>query len=159
MDEGYEALTLMQTGKSQLMPLVLVDRPGGAYWKTWDKHVREHLLREALISPDDLHLYQITDNVDEAVKIITRFYRNFHSTRFVKELFVIRLQHAPTDTAIEAMNEDFADIIVGKSIHRVEASPEERADNDNVNLPRIAFEFNRREYGRLRQLVDVLNAQ
>ena len=159
MDEGYEALTLMQTGKSQLMPLVLVDRPGGAYWKTWDKHVREHLLREALISPDDLHLYQITDNVDEAVKIITRFYRNFHSTRFVKDLFVIRLQHAPTDTAIEAMNEDFADIIVGKSIHRVEASPEERADNDNVNLPRIAFEFNRREYGRLRQLVDVLNAQ
>ncbi len=159
MDEGYEALTLMQTGKSQLMPLVLVDRPGGAYWRTWDKHVREHLLREALISPDDLHLYQITDNVDEAVKIITRFYRNFHSTRFVKELFVIRLQHAPTDTAIEAMNEDFADIIVGKSIHRVEASPEERADDDNVELPRIAFEFNRREYGRLRQLVDVLNAQ
>jgi len=159
LDEGYETLTLMQTGKSQLMPLVLVDRPGGAYWRTWDKHVREHLLREALISPDDLHLYQITDSVDEAVKIITRFYRNFHSTRFVKELFVIRLQHAPTDTAIEAMNEDFADIIVGKPIHRVEASPEERADNDNVNLPRIAFEFNRREYGRLRQLVDVLNAQ
>ena len=96
MDEGYEALTLMQTGKSQLMPLVLMDRPGGTYWKTWDKHVREHLLRDQLISPDDLNLYHITDDTDEAVKIITRFYRNFHSSRFVKDLFVIRLKHAPT---------------------------------------------------------------
>jgi len=76
----YEALTLMQTGKSQLMPLVLVDRPGGTFWKTWDKHVREHLLRDQLITPDDLNLYQITDDTDQAVKIITRFYRNFHST-------------------------------------------------------------------------------
>src|SRR5579872_7029011 len=101
MDEGYEALTLMQTGKSQLMPLVLIDRPGGTYWKTWDKHVREHLLRDQLISPDDLNLYRITDNADDAVKIINRFYRNFQSSRFVKELFVIRLKHAPSESAIE----------------------------------------------------------
>src|SRR5437763_9793633 len=73
MDEGYEALTLMQTGKSQLMRLVLIDRPGGTYWKTWDKHVREHLLRDQLISPDDLNLYHITDDTDQAVKIISRF--------------------------------------------------------------------------------------
>src|SRR6476659_1972426 len=93
MDEGYEALTLMQTGKSQLMPLVLMDRHGGTYWKTWDKHIREHLLRDQLISPDDLNLYRITDSADQAVKIVTRFYRNFHSSRFVKELFIIRLKH------------------------------------------------------------------
>jgi uncharacterized protein (TIGR00730 family) len=158
LDEGYEALTLMQTGKSQLMPLVLVDRPGGTYWKTWDKHVREHLLRDELISPDDLNLYRITDSTDEAVRIITRFYRNFHSTRFVKDLFVIRLKHAPTDTAIEAMNEDFADIIVGPPIHRIEPTPEEREDNDHLELARIGFGFNRRDYGRLRQLIDVLNS-
>jgi uncharacterized protein (TIGR00730 family) len=158
MDEGYEALTLMQTGKSQLMPLVLVDRPGGTYWKTWDKHVREHLLRDQLISPDDLTLYQITDNADQAVKIITRFYRNFHSTRFVKDLFVIRLKHAPSESAIEAMNEDFSDIIVGQPIHTVQPTPEEIEDDDNVALPRIAFSFNRRDYGRLRQLIDVLNS-
>src|SRR5215467_906882 len=119
MDEGYEAITLMQTGKSQLMPLVLIDRPGGTYWKTWDKHVREHLLRDELISPDDLHLYQITDDTDQAVKIITRFYRNFHSSRFVKELFVIRLRHPPTDSAVQALNEDFADLIVGAPIRRI----------------------------------------
>jgi uncharacterized protein (TIGR00730 family) len=157
MDEGYEALTLMQTGKSQLMPLVLVDRPGGTYWKTWDKHIREHLLRDQLISPDDLNLYRITDNSDEAVKIITRFYRNFHSSRFVKDLFVVRLKHAPTDTAIDAMNEDFADIIVGPKIQKVQPTPEEVEDDDHVSLPRIAFGFNRRDYGRLRQLYDVLN--
>ena len=157
MDEGYEALTLMQTGKSQLMPLVLIDRPGGTYWKTWDKHVREHLLRDQLISPDDLHLYQITDDTDQAVKMITRFYRNFQSTRFVKEAFVIRLKHAPSNSALSALNEDFADIIVGQPIQRIETTPEEIADDDHVDLPRISFGFNRRDYGRLRQLIDVLN--
>jgi len=158
LDEGYEALTLMQTGKSQLMPLVLIDRPGGTYWKTWDKHVREHLLRDQLISPDDLYLYQITDDTDQAVKIITRFYRNFHSTRFVKDLFVIRLKHAPSDSAIEAMNEDFHDIIIGPPISLIEATAEEEEDGDHVDLPRIAFGFNRRDYGRLRQLIDLLNS-
>jgi uncharacterized protein (TIGR00730 family) len=157
MDEGYEALTLMQTGKSQLMPLVLIDRPGGTYWKTWDKHVREHLLRDHLICQDDLNLYQITDDTDEAVKIITRFYRNFHSSRFVKDLFVIRLKHAPTESAVQAMNEDFADIIVGPPIKNLEPTPEEVEDGDHVGLARIGFGFNRRDYGRLRQLIDVLN--
>jgi uncharacterized protein (TIGR00730 family) len=158
MDEGYEALTLMQTGKSQLMPLVLIDRPGGTYWKTWDKHVREHLLRDQLISPDDLSLYQITDDTDQAVKIITRFYRNFHSSRFVKDLFVIRLKHAPSDSALEAMTEDFADINTGPPIKRIEPTPDEKEDNDHIELPRIAFNFNRRDYGRLRQLIGVLNS-
>jgi hypothetical protein len=111
-----------------------------------------------LISPDDLNLYQITDDTDQAVRIITRFYRNFHSTRFVKDLFVIRLKHAPSDSAIEAMNEDFADINTGAPIKRIEPTPEEREDNEHVDLPRIAFSFNRREYGRLRQLIDVLNS-
>jgi uncharacterized protein (TIGR00730 family) len=157
MDEGYETLTLMQTGKSQIMPLVLIDRPGGTYWKTWDKHIREHLLRDQLISAEDLYLYQITDNPDEAVKIITRFYRNFHSTRFVKDLFVIRLKHPPSDSAIAAMNEDFEDIITGQSIQRIEPTAEEIDDNDNLDLSRIGFGFNRRDYGRLRQLIDVLN--
>jgi uncharacterized protein (TIGR00730 family) len=158
MDEGYEALTLMQTGKSQLMPLVLIDRPGGTYWKTWDKHIREHLLRDQLISPDDLNLYQITDDTDQAVKIITRFYRNFHSSRFVKELLVIRLKHAPTDSALQAMNEDFSDLVVGAKMQRTDPMPDEVLDNDNVDLPRIAFGFNRRDYGRLRQLIEVLNS-
>src|SRR5580698_5479748 len=78
-DEGYESLTLMQTGKGQLMPLVLVDKKGGSFWKTWDAYIRDHLLKAKLISPEDLSLYQITDDVEEAVSIIQRFYSNFHS--------------------------------------------------------------------------------
>lgn len=158
LDEGYEALTLMQTGKSQLMPLLLMDRPGGVYWKTWDRHVREHLLRNGLISPDDLDLYQITDSAQEAVKIITRFYRNYHSMRFARELLVIRLKHVPSESAIEALNQDFNDIIVGQKIQATEPTPEEQEDNQFLELPRIAFEFNRKDYGRLRQMLDRLNA-
>lgn len=157
MDEGFEALTLMQTGKSQLMPLVLIDKPGGTYWKTWDKNVREHLLRNELISDVDLNLYQITDNADQAVKWITRFYRNFQSSRFVKDLLVIRLKHEPTPSAIEALNEDFGDIVTGEPFKAIPATSEERDDNDSVELFRIAFGFNRRDYGRMRQLIDVVN--
>jgi uncharacterized protein (TIGR00730 family) len=157
LDEGYEALTLMQTGKSQLMPLVLVDRPGGTYWKTWDKHIREHLLRDQLISEDDLNLYRITDSTDEAVKIIARFYRNYHSTRWVKDLYVMRLQHAPAASAIKALNEDFADLVIGEPIHVIPPTPEEIEDEDQLDLARIAFGFNRRDYGRLREMIDVLN--
>jgi uncharacterized protein (TIGR00730 family) len=157
MDEGYEALTLMQTGKSRLMPLILVDKPGGSYWKTWDKHVQEHLLRNGLISEDDLNLYEVTDDVDHAVRVITRFYRNYHSSRFVRDLYVIRLLHPVTETAIRALNEDFADIISGEPIHAIEATADEREDEDYINLPRIAFTFNRRDYGRLRELINALN--
>ena len=157
MDEGYEAITLMQTGKSQLMPLVLMDKPGGTYWKTWDKNIREHLLRDKLISPDDLNLYQITDNADEAVKIISRFYRNFDSTRFVRDQFIVRMKHAPSVSALTALNEDFADILMDGKIEIVKPTPEEVEDNDRLNLARIAFNFNRRDYGRLRQMIDVLN--
>src|SRR5271170_3674823 len=157
LDEGYEAITLMQTGKSKVMPLVLVDKPGGTYWKTWDIHVREELLRNKLISPEDLNLYQITDNTDEAVKIITRFYRNFHSTRFVKDLLVIRLKRVPNAAALAALNKDFADIIVEGKIAAIKPTLDEIEDNDGLNLARIAFNFNRRDYGRLRQLIDVLN--
>ncbi len=157
LDEGYEALALMQTGKSRLMPLVLIDRPGGTYWKTWDKNIREHLLRNQLISPEDLYLYQFTDDTQQAVKWITRFYRNYHSSRFVKDLFVIRLLHPPAASAVAALNEDFADIIEGQKIEVVEATREERADQDFAELPRIGFGFDRRNYGRLRQMIDVLN--
>jgi uncharacterized protein (TIGR00730 family) len=156
-DEGFEALTLMQTGKSQLMPLALVDKPGGIFWKTWDLNIRGQLLRDQLISPEDLSLYQITDSTDEAVKIITRFYRNFHSTRFVKDLLVVRLKNTPGESALAAMNEDFADIIVEGKIQSVKPTPEEMEHEEHLELKRIAFNFNRRDYGRLRQLIDVLN--
>ncbi|HEU6448966.1 MAG TPA: LOG family protein [Verrucomicrobiae bacterium] len=158
LDEGYEALTLMQTGKSQLMPLVLIERPGGDYWHTWNKNVREQLLRNKLISSDDLNLYQITESADEAVKIISRFYRNFHSMRFVKDKLVVRLKNVPGESAIAALNEDFSDIVSDGKIQNIRPTPEEFADNDHLQFARIAFNFNRRDYGRLRQLINTLNS-
>lgn len=157
LDEGFEALTLMQTGKSRLMPLIMLDPPGADYWHTWDRTIREHLLRNKLISADDLHLYECTDDVDHAVKVITKFYRNYHSMRFVRDKLVIRVKHAPSAYALQAMNEDFADIIVGDKIAPCEPFPDEREDDQYLDLPRISFDFDRRHYGRLRQLVDVLN--
>jgi hypothetical protein len=115
------------------------------------------LLRDKLISPEDLNLYRITDSTDEAVKIITRFYRNFHSTRFVKDLLVVRLKNAPGESALAAMNEDFSDIIAAGKIKTIKPTPEETEDNDHLQLARIAFNFNRHDYGRLRQLIDALN--
>jgi uncharacterized protein (TIGR00730 family) len=158
LDEGYEALTLMQTGKGRLVPLVLLDRPGGTYWKAWDKNVREQLLRADLISPEDLHLYQIANSAGHAVRIITRFYRNYHSSRFVKDLLVIRLKNVPSPSALRALNDDFADIISGEKFQAIEATRPEREDGDCPDLARIAFGFDRRQYGRLRQLIDVLNS-
>lgn len=158
MDEGYEALTLLQTGKAQMMPIVLIDRPGGTYWKSWDKTVREHLLRNELISPDDLFLYQITDNAEQAVKWITRFYRNYHSMRYVHGKLVIRLKYVPSPSALAALSEDFADIIVSGKVENCETAAEEKEESDAVEHPRIVFDFNRRQYGRLRQLIDVVNS-
>ena len=115
MDEGYEALTLMQTGKSQLMPLVLIDRPGGTYWKTWDKHVREHLLRDQLICQDDLNLYQITDDTDQAGKSSHFLSLSFQSLRPGPVCY-------PTPNTrrrirLLRLNEDFADIIIGPELN------------------------------------------
>jgi hypothetical protein len=147
----------MQTGKSRLMPLLLIDPPGSTYWKTWDKHVREHLLRNQLISPEDLNLYQMTDSAEEAVRIITRFYRNYHSMRFVRDQLVIRLRHEPSPSALEALNEDFGDLAVKGSIRVSQALPEEDEDTEAQGLPRLTLAFNRRDYSRLREMIDVLN--
>ena len=100
-DEAMETLTLVQTGKADMMPLVFVDAPGGDYWKDWEKYVEKQLLKPGKISPDDIHLYKITDSAEEAVKEITHFYRNFHSMRYVKEQLVIRLHKAPSKAILE----------------------------------------------------------
>ncbi len=157
LDEGYEALTLMQTGKAQLVPLVLVDRPRGNFWKTWDRGVREHLLRKKLISPEDLGFYQVTDDVEQAAEWITRFYRNYHSSRFVKERLILRLHRVPPAAALTQLNRDFADIIEGEPFRVILPTAEEREDGDHLELPRVAFGFNRKNYGRLRLLIDALN--
>ncbi len=153
-DEAMESLTLVQTGKADIMPMVFVDAPGGSYWADWHKYIEKHLLKPGKISPEDIHLYKITDNVDEAVNEIVRFYKNYHSLRYVKDELVIRLHRSPTQAKLEKLNHDFKDICVKGSIV---SSPAHAEETDHIELPRIAFRFNRLSLGRLRMMIDSLN--
>jgi uncharacterized protein (TIGR00730 family) len=157
MDEGFEVLTLVQTGKSVPVPIVMVDRPGGTFWLEWQEYVEKHLLERGLISPPDLNLYKITDNVDEAVHEVRHFYSNYHSLRFARDELVFRLHRAPNERQLAEINEKFADVLTSGKF-RVSASlPVERDEPALKDLPRLIFNFNRRDAGRLRLLINHLN--
>jgi uncharacterized protein (TIGR00730 family) len=155
-DEGFEALTLIQTGKSEIVPVVFVDEPGGHYWRDWDRYVRSHLGERGLISPDDFRLYRVTDSVDEAIDEILGFYRNYHSSRYVGDDLVIRVREAPDSALLDQLNETFADILSqGRIATATRALPGE--DEEVADFPRVVLRFDRRQVGRLRGLIDKLN--
>jgi uncharacterized protein (TIGR00730 family) len=157
LDEAFELLTLLQTGKAQPAPVVMLDVPGGTYWQHWGTFVERELERPGYVSREDDHLFCVTDDVRTAVDEILGFYRNYHSQRFVKGRLVLRLQHAPTAQELKALNADFADIVVRGEIEAIDATPDEIADDDHVDLARIAFRFDRHGWSRLRMLIDRLN--
>ncbi len=157
MDEAFEILTLIQTGKSNPLPVVCVDRPGGDYWRAWDGYIRDVLLARGLISPEDPSLYRITDCLDVAVAEITGFYRNYHSSRYVGDRLVMRLQQAPTGEQLDRLNAQYRDILMDGAMTVSPALPEETNDHAIAHLPRLVLHFNRRDIGRLRQLIDTLN--
>jgi uncharacterized protein (TIGR00730 family) len=157
-DEGFETITLLQTGKNTPMPIVLLDAPRGTYWKTWQRYVEDHILRRGMISPPDLSLYKVTDNVDEAVNEITSFYRVYHSSRYVRESLVLRLQRKLPEPFVAALTEEFRDIIVSGGLTQRKAFPTERDDPAVMDLPRLVFRFDRTKFGRLRAMIDRINA-
>jgi uncharacterized protein (TIGR00730 family) len=157
LDEAFEALTLVQTGKSVPLPIVCLDRPGGDYWPQWDDYVRRVLLDRGLIAPSDVALYRVTDSVQVALDEILGFYKNYHSSRYVGEQLVLRLQQAPTDAELVALNADFQDILTEGAITASAPLPEEGAEGGLAHLVRLVLNFNRRDIGRLRQLIDALN--
>ncbi len=154
-DEFFECLTLCQTGKSPPKPLVLIDKPGGDYWLQWDAYMAEHLLKRQLISPEDRSLYHITDSVEQACKIIANFYSIYHSSRWVGDLFVLRLNFNISDRHLERLNRDFADLLHAGEIARCSALAEE--GEELVELPRLCLQFNRRQYGRLYEFIHAIN--
>jgi uncharacterized protein (TIGR00730 family) len=158
-DELFEVLTLVQTGKSQLFPIVLVDAPGGDYWDRWQEFIKDILLARGLISPEDLALYKITDSVDEAVAEVTGFYRVYHSMRYVKGDLVLRLQHELSPALLTQLRKDFSDILEAGSFDQTAALPDEANDPHVAGLPRLRFRFDRRSLGRLRMLIDVVNRE
>jgi hypothetical protein len=157
LDECYELLTLLQTGKAEPAPVVLVETPGGSYWSQWQEFVEELSSGPGYISADDLVLYRIVTTVEDAAKEVLDFYRNYHSCRWVGDLLVLRLQTAPSSTELTALNREFKDIVASGSIRLASPFPPERSDNDQLELARAAFRFDRVHYGRLRQLIDALN--
>ncbi len=155
-DEGFEALTLIQTGKAPIMPIVLVDAPGGIYWQHWRTYVVAELLRTGMISPEDMHLVRITDDVEAAVQEILRFYSRYHSMRFVKDVLVLRMNSPISDEQLAGLNDGFADLLKSGRIERTpHVLPGEHGQFPDK--PRLVLAFNRKSYGRLRLLINAIN--
>jgi uncharacterized protein (TIGR00730 family) len=156
MDEAFETITLLQTGKFGPAPLVLVQPPGNRYWNEWEEYVRGQILAQGLISKDDLSLYSIVEDAEAAAAIVRNFYRFYHSSRFVGDRLVLRLKGELSDETIATLNAEFSDILVSGTIEKTAALPEEAGD-DTERLPRLILHFNRSNYGRLHQLIRLIN--
>jgi uncharacterized protein (TIGR00730 family) len=127
LDEAFELLTLVQTGKSDPCPIVLLEVPGGTYWHAWEHFLRTEVASRGLISPGDSVLYRITDDAEVATAEIFGFYRNYHSRRYVGDRLVFRLRNAPTAAELDQLSRDFADICVSGRIERTDPLPSEVA--------------------------------
>ncbi len=153
-DEAFEALTLTQTGKGALLPILMLEGKGGDYWKHWDKYVRKSLLERGMISEEDLNLYCLPESEEEAVEHVVRFYRNYHSSRYVRNDFIIRIKHKLTDEQMDQINSEFSGLVKEGSIVQRGAYDEEKKHRD---LTRITFTHTRYHIARLRMLIDRIN--
>ncbi|HEX8594715.1 MAG TPA: TIGR00730 family Rossman fold protein [Pseudomonas sp.] len=157
LDEALEVLTLIQTGKSPLVPIVLLDAPGGSFWQSALDFIKAQLEANHYILPNDMKLLRLVYSAEEAVIEINQFYNNFHSSRWLKNKFVIRMHHAVSETAMEYMQDAFADLRLAEGFHQHGYAGEEHDEAQFSHLTRLAFTFTGRNYGRLRELVDFIN--
>ncbi len=156
-DEGFETLTLIQTGKSEPLPIVFIEAPGGNYWRDWMDYIQTHLVDTGKVSREDLSLLRITDDVEEAVKEICRFYFRYHSSRYVRDRLIIRLSQSLPEGRLGELNDAFSDILVSGRIESSPALPEETNEPHISHLERLALHFDRTHYGRLRLLINRIN--
>jgi hypothetical protein len=157
LDEGFEVLTLLQTGKTSIVPIILMDRPNGFYWETWRRFLDNDILELGLISRSDFHLFTITHDIDRAVKEIKHFYKVFHSYRWVRDEMVIRINQRLTPAALENLNQQFDHLLASGHIVQREALPEELDDRASIHLPRLVLIPHKREFGMLRLLINAIN--
>ncbi|HBP21417.1 MAG TPA: cytochrome D ubiquinol oxidase subunit II [Planctomycetes bacterium] len=159
MDEGFESLTLLQTGKCDPLPVILMDVPGGSYWPSWERYVRENLLGRGLISDYDRNLYRFTSNVEQALSEVELFYRCYHSLRYVGNFTILRLKQQPSVELLARLNERYGDLLAEGKFELMSGPHDaERNEPEAVRaLPRIGFRFIQRRYGRLRRLIDEIN--
>lgn len=157
LDEMLETVTLLQTGKQTMMPLVLLDRPGGSYWRDLGLFFERHLLSERLISPEDVRLYRITDSIDEAIEEVLNFYRVYHSSRFVRNRLVFRLRERLSEERLDQINHQFQELLVDGKFEQTGPLDVEYDEAELLELPRLSFHFDRRKLGLLRMLIDFIN--
>jgi len=158
MDEGFEVLTLMQTGKARIIPVVLLDRPGGAYWETWIAFVKEQLFNFGYVNAEDFCFFKIMPDVPAAVAEIMHFYSVYQSSRWVGPELVVRLARQLSSGAIVKLNHAFADVVRTGEIVQGNALRQEKNEPEIWELPRLIFTPHRQNFGRLRQLIDAINA-
>ena len=156
-DEGFEMLTLIQTGKSRPRPIVLMEPKGSTYWEAWKRYVVDHLLKNDFIAKEDLKLFRIAKTADEAIKYIEDFYRIYHSIRYVSGLTVMRLNKEISPKTLKLINQEFKDILTSGEIKRSPPTNKEIQEEEYLSLPRIAMNFNMRGYGRLCEMIHVIN--
>jgi len=156
-DEAFELLTLIQVGKAEPAPVVLVETDGGTYWRGWRRFVDDEILARGYISSDDLALFSVATTVEQAAAEVLGFYRNYHSCRWVGDLLVLRVQVAPSKAELAELNRRFAGIVASGSIRLAGPFSPERSDNDHLELPRVALRFDRYHFGQLRTLINALN--
>lgn len=159
LDEALEVLTLLQTGKRDMVPIVFLDAPGGTYWKRFHDFVVSELLEGEMISPEDTSLYLLTEDCDEAVHEVLNFYKVYHSMRYVRDRLVLRLQRALDAPVLDHVQSQFSDILAGGQFTASGPLPEEADEPDLADLPRLSFEFDRRSLGKLRKLINYINQQ
>ena len=157
LDEALEVLTLIQTGKSPLVPVVLLDQPDGRYWHGALEFMRAQLEANHYILPSDLRLVRLVHTAEDAVQEIARFYRNFHSSRWLKEQFVMRLNHPLSEPALKTLHKEFRDLCVAGDFQQRPYCELESDEPEFCDLIRLAFQFNGRDHGRLRELIEFIN--
>lgn len=157
LDEALEVLTLIQTGKSPLVPVVLLDQPGGTFWTSALAFIREQLQDNGYILPSDMRLVRLVHSAEEAAEEIAQFYRNYHSSRWLNELYVIRLNHALNETAMQQLNNEFRELCNHGDFQQQAHCASEQDEPELGHLTRLAFAFNGRSHGRLRELLDLVN--
>ncbi|GJL59885.1 MAG: Rossman fold protein, TIGR00730 family [Nitrospirales bacterium] len=159
LDEAFEVLTLIQTGKTHPIPVVCIESPGGDYWKRMMEFFEQQLLSRGFINRSDLALFKVVYSAEEAVKEIQEFFRMYHSLRIVKDSMVIRMHQQLSQEEMAQLNQEFSDLLADGHFQQVEALPEEWDEPHISHLPRLMLHFNWKELGRLRQCIDWLNAR
>ncbi len=157
MDEGFEVLTLMQTGKARIIPMVLLDQPDGTYWETWMKFVRDDMFNLGYVSSEDFSLFKLCHSVEQAVEEVVQFYKIYHSARWVGDQLVMRINRRLSDQAVAQLNEKFADIVREGEIVQSRALSQEKNEPEIWELPRLVLKPHRRDFGRFRILIDAVN--